>query len=408
MCPAHNIHVLVSGGGIAGNAIALQLLRTGIRVTVIERAPLPRPGGQAVDLRGPSREVAERMDLMPGIDKYRLEELGMSYVDHRGRPYANMSMADFEGKGPVAEIEITRGDLNQVLLDAVAEAGGELDYRYGESIRALAQDDSGVDVEFTSGSRGRFDLVVGADGVHSATRRMAFGPEERFSTFLGGYVSFFTMPTPANMKPGWFAVQLIPHAAVGLRPDRDPATAKAILTVLAEPDPRLRRDVDLQQRFLREKIGTNSNWHAPAILDAMRTCTDFYFDELVRIDMPTLAAGRVTLAGDAGYCGSPMTGMGTAMALVGAYILAGEIAARPDDLPAALRHYEQAVTPFLDEAKQMPGGGIDMMLSTTGFGTALRRTANRIMMSRAMRPVMMRMFFGHTDDYRLPDYPIPA
>ncbi|WP_040821875.1 FAD-dependent monooxygenase [Nocardia jiangxiensis] len=403
MGTTHTPRILVSGGGIAGNAVALQLLRAGIDVTVIERAAAPRPGGQAVDLRGPSREAAERMGLMPGIRKYQLQELGMSYVDPQGRTYANMSMEFFDGKGPVAEIEITRGDLNQVLLDELAGAAGDLDYRYGDWITTLDQDDSGVEVGFASGRTERFDLVVGADGVHSATRRLAFGPEEQFSTYLGGYMSFFTIPTPPDVRPGWFTMQLIPSAAVGLRPDGDPDTAKAILTVLTDRDPALRGDPDAQHRLIRNHLD-GDGWHAPAILAGMATTEDFYFDELARIDMPTLNAGRVTLLGDAGYCGSPMTGMGTAMAIVGAYVLAGEITATPDDLLGAVGRYEQKVTPFLDEAKQLPGGGIDMMLSHSRFGTAMRRTANRVMLSRVMRPVMMKMFFGKTEDYELPTY----
>lgn len=403
---ANTPHVLVSGGGIAGNAIALQLLRARIRVTVVERAATPRPGGQAVDLRGPSREVAERMGLMPGIRKYQLNELGMTYIDPKGRVFANIPMEHFDGKGPVAEIEITRGDLNQVLLDEVAGAGGNLDYRYGEWITALRQDDSGVEVDFASGNSERFDLVVGADGVHSATRRLAFGPEEKFATYLGGCMSFFTMPTPPNVRPGWFAMQFVPGATVSLRPDHDPATSKAILGVRAdEPVPGLRGDVAAQHQFFAERLAAaGDGWHAPAIRAAMATTQDFYFDELVRIDMPALNAGHVTLLGDAGYCGSPMTGMGTAMAIVGAYVLAGEIASTPDDLVGALRRYEERVTPFLDEAKQLPGGGIKMMVSNSRFGTAMMRTANRVMFSRAMRPLVMKMFFGKGEDYVLPEY----
>ncbi|BCK55776.1 FAD-dependent monooxygenase [Nocardia wallacei] len=396
-------HVLVSGGGIAGNAVALQLLRAGARVTVLERADAPRPGGQAVDLRGPSREVAERMGLMPGIRKYQLQELGMAYVDARGREFATMPMEMFDGKGPVAEIEITRGDLNQVLLDEVTGAGGELDYRYGDWIEALRQDDTGVEVTCASGRTGRFDLVVGADGVHSATRRLAFGPEERFATFLGGYGAFFTIPTPPDVRPGWFAMYRMRSVALGIRPDGDPSTAKAMITVRMDANPALRRDVSAQHRLIRDMLA-GGGWHAPLVLEAMRTTPDFYFDELARIDMPTLSAGRVTLAGDAGYCGSPMTGMGTAMALVGAYILAGEIASTPDDLPAALARYEEKVTPFLAEAKQMPGGGIKMMLPHTRIGAALSRTSARVMMSRPLRPVMMKAFFSDTDSYELPTY----
>lgn len=403
MGTTHRPRILISGGGIAGNAVALQLLRAGIDVTVVERAAAPRPGGQAVDLRGASREVAERMGLMPGIRKYQLEELGMSYVDPRGRTFTDLPMELFDGKGPVAEIEITRGDLNQVLLDEVDGAGGDPDYRYDDRITVLDQDDSGVEVTFASGRTERFDLVIGADGVHSATRQLAFGPEEQFSTYLGGYMSFFTIPTPADVRPGWLAMQLIPGASVGLRPDRDPGTAKAILTILTERDPALRGDPDAQHRLIHRHLD-GDGWHAPAILAGMAETGDFYFDELARIDMPTLNAGRITLLGDAGYCGSPMTGMGTAMAIVGAYVLAGEIAATADDLPGALRRYEQKVTPFLDKAKQLPGGGLDMMLSHSRFGTAMRRTANRVMFSRPMRPVIEKVFFGRTDSYELPVY----
>lgn len=397
------LHVLVSGGGIAGNAVALQLVRAGIRTTVVERASAPRPGGQAVDLRGPSREVAERMGLMPGIMARQLDERGMTYVDRSGHAYVRMPAEMFDGKGPVADIEITRGDLNQVLLDALAQAGGEPDYRYGEWIESLTQDNDGVEVTFASGSVERFDLVVGADGVHSATRRLAFGPEERFSTYLGGYTSYFTVPTPAGAEPGWMAMHLAPRVAVGLRPDVDPGTAKAVVMLRVDADPALRRDVQAQQGLIRRMLA-DAGWITPHILESMSDAPDFYFDELARIDMPSLSAGRVTLLGDAGYCGSPMTGMGTAMAIVGAYLLAGELAADPSDPVAALARYEAASTPFLDKAKELPGGGISMMLPTTRIGSMLTRAMTRLMVSRPLRPVMIKMMSG-TDDYDLPSYP---
>ncbi|MFE9320144.1 FAD-dependent monooxygenase [Nocardia sp. NPDC052278] len=397
-----SLHILISGGGIAGNALALQLLRAGIRTTVVERAPKPRPGGQAVDLRGPSREVAERMGLMPGIRKYQLDERGMAYVDENGQEFARMPAEMFDGKGPVAEIEITRGDLNQVLLTEVADTAGELDYRYDEWIAALRQDDTGVEVDFASGRTERFDLVVGADGVHSATRQLAFGPEEQFVTYLGGYMSFFTIPTPAGTEPGWFKMHTVPSAAVAIRPDADPATSKAIITLRTEADPALRRDVAAQQRLIHDMLA-EAGWETPAILDAMSTTPDFYFDMLARVDMPSLSTGRVTLLGDSGFCGSPMTGMGTAMAIVGAYVLAGEIAAAPDDLATALTRYEEIVEPFLDKAKELPGGGIKMMLPTSRLGTRMARASMKVMTSRVMRPVMLRMM-SNTDDYVLPTY----
>ncbi|MEV0766877.1 FAD-dependent monooxygenase [Nocardia salmonicida] len=398
------LHVLVSGGGIAGNAVALQLLRNGIRTTVVERAAAPRPGGQAVDLRGPSKEAAQRMGLMAGIAEYQLDERGMSYIDGDGKIYARMAMEDFDGQGAVAEIEITRGDLNQVLLDALATAdNGRLDYRYGEWIDKIVQDDAGVDVTFASGATERFDLVIGADGIHSATRRLVFGPEEMFSTNLGGYGAFFTMPKPADVEPGWFSMRLVPGAMLGIRPDGDPATAKAIITMRTEVDPALRRDTDAQRALIAETIG-DAGWHAPAVLAAMESTPDFYFDEIARVDVPELSIGRVTLIGDAGYCGSPLSGMGTAMAIVGAYVLAAEIAASPDDLAGAQQRYQDKISPFLDKAKEIPGGGMAMMIPKSPLLTRLAKANVRLMMSRPMRPLTKKIFFGHTEEFALPTY----
>ncbi|MGW5574146.1 FAD-dependent monooxygenase [Nocardia thailandica] len=401
-----SLHVLVSGGGIAGNAVALQLLRNGIRVTVVERADAPRPGGQAVDLRGPSREAAERMGLLDAIARHQLEEKGIEYVDGDGAVYARMAMEDFDGRGVVADIEITRGDLNGVLLDAVAAAdpdGTLLTYRYGEHLTAVDQDDTGARVTFSTGATERFDLVIGADGVHSATRALVFGPEERFTTFLGAYGAFFTIETPADIRPGWFTMRLVPGAYVAIRPDADPRTAKALLTVRAEHDPALRGDRAAQERLLRAGLA-EAGWHAPNILAAMPDSTDFYFDELARVDVEELSRGRVTLVGDAAYCGSPLSGMGTAMAITGAYILAAEIAAHRDDLAAALAAYQERVTPFVAGAKEIPGGGVSMMLPKSRLVTRLARANMRIMMSRPMIPLTKRVFFPENKDFALPAY----
>ncbi|MEV0712522.1 FAD-dependent monooxygenase [Nocardia aurea] len=395
--------VLVCGGGIGGNAVALQLVRAGIRPTVVERAAAPRPGGQAVDLRGPSRDVADRMGLMPGIDAKRLDERGMLYVDAAGKESLRMPADMFDGKGGVAEIEITRGDLNQVLLDALTEAGGA-DYRYGDRVTEIHQDANGVDVTFASGTAERYDIVIGADGLHSATRELVFGPERDYSTYLGGYMSFFTMPTPAGVEPHWFSMHsLVGATGIGIRPDADPATCKALVVVRGPADPALRRDVGAQQRLIRERLA-GGGWHAEAMLAAMGDAPDFYFDELARIELPNWSRGRVVLLGDAGYCGSPLTGQGTAMALVGAYLLAGEIAAAPTDPCRALAAYETTLRPFVAAAMELPPGGVRAMTPSTRLGIRAGMAVSRLMTTRMMKPLMMRML-GKTDGYTLPDYP---
>ncbi|GAA1956217.1 FAD-dependent monooxygenase [Agromyces allii] len=432
--------ILISGGGIAGNALALQLVRAGIATTIVERAASPRPGGQAVDLRGASREAAERLGLMPGIRRRRLDERGMSYVDGHGRVYGRMSMEDFDGKGAIAEIEITRGDLNDVLLDALREAAASgtatgiadpdhaspvLDQRYGDHLTALEQDADGVDATFASGCRERYDLVVGADGVHSATRRLAFGPEDRFVTNLGGYAAFFTMPTPADIEPGWFAMRLVPGAMFGIRPDGDRSTSKAIINVRTDRDPALRGDRAAQEALIRTAI-SGGGWHASRILDAMEHADDFYFDELARVDMPSLSNGRVALIGDAATCGSPLTGMGTAMAILGAYLLGREVVGLADAaaaaaasaggsgatagaglgdplaLAAALARFEEELAPHAEKSRQIPGGSLAIMLPRTRIMTAFARVNVKLMLSRPMRPLAKKLFAGDAEDLPLP------
>ncbi|SIO05714.1 FAD-dependent monooxygenase [Agromyces cerinus] len=398
-------HVLISGGGIAGHALALQLVRSGIRTTVVERSDAPRPGGQAVDLRGASREVAERMGLMPGIRARLLHELGLSYVDGAGRVFGRMSMEDFDGKGAVAEIEIARGDLDEVLRDRLAAADeaapGLLDLRYGDRITAIAQDADGVDVVFEHAPAERFDLLVGADGVHSATRRLAFGPEEEYSTYLGGYMAFFTLPTPADVEPGWFSMRFVPGATFGIRPDFDPSTSKAIITLRVDRDPALRGDRAAQEALIRRSL-ESAGWHAPTVLDAMPAASDFYFDELARIDVPEPANGRVVLIGDAAACGSPMSGMGTATALIGAYLLAARIAETPGDPAAAARRYASDIAPFAEAGKKLMGGGIERMVPANRFEALMSRAMTKVMLSKLARPIVKKMFAANQDELPLP------
>ncbi|MBH0779139.1 FAD-dependent monooxygenase [Nocardia bovistercoris] len=396
--------VLVSGGGIGGNAVAALLLRAGIPVTVVERATAPRPGGQAVDLRGPSREVAERMGIMPAIQRRRLDERGMLYLDDHGRENLRVPAELFDGKGGVADIEITRGDLNAILLDAVAETGGA-DYRYGESITDIAQDPAGANVSFASGATERYDVVIGADGLHSTTRALVFGPEPEFTTYLGGYMSFCTMDTPEGIQPHWFSMQsLVGATGLGFRPDADPSTCKALVIIRAPADPTLRRDTTAQQNLIRTRL-SGGGALADLVVAAMSTTEDFYFDELSRVDLPHWSRERVTLLGDAGYCGSPLSGHGTAMALVGAYLLAGEIIAAPGDPVRALATYEQRMRPFVTTARRLPPGGLRAMTPNSRAGIMAGRAVSRLMTSRFMKPLVMRMLpESETETYRLPEY----
>src|SRR5690349_23295799 len=219
--------VLISGAGIAGPALASWLTRRGIAVTVVERAPAPRPGGQAVDLRGAGRTVADRMGLLGEIRAVSLEQKGIAWVRADGSIAARMPVDAFGGEGIVSEIEVLRGDLADVLHLATA---GSAEYVFGDSITGLDDDGSGVTVTFERSAPRRFDLVVGADGSHSAVRALAFGAESECTRPLGLYGCWFTASADIDLD-GWFLMHNLPGGRVAsVRPGRLPGQLKAGLS----------------------------------------------------------------------------------------------------------------------------------------------------------------------------------
>ncbi|MFB6722149.1 FAD-dependent monooxygenase [Kribbella sp. NPDC056345] len=387
--------VLISGGGIAGPALAFWLRRAGFVPTVVEVAGGPRPGGQTVDLRGISRTVVERMGLMPAVQQRQLHERGFEYVRADGRRSAAMPAELFDGAGPVAEIEILRGDLAEVL----AEATQDVEYLYGDSVAQLDQDASGVDVTFTSGTRRRFDLVIGADGVHSRVRRLAFGPHERFVQHLGGYSSYFTVEAPEDLNH-WMKVYTAPRGLwVGLRPDHDPRFAKALLSFRSPVIDYDYRDIAAQKELLNQRF-KGLGWHTEHLLAQLPTAEDFYFDSTSRVVVPEWSQGRVALVGDAGYCGSPLAGHGTALALVGAYVLAGELATNGHH-EHAFPAYQRRMQAYVDQRMELPPGGIKMAMPMTAFGIRYRDTMIRLMTSS---PLARTIGKGKPDAIDLPAY----
>ncbi|MEU4292292.1 FAD-dependent monooxygenase [Kribbella sp. NPDC026596] len=393
--------VLISGAGIAGPALAFWLRRHGFTPTIVEIAPAPRPGGQTVDLRGISRVVADRMGLLPAVAERQLHERGLEYVRANGRRAAAMPAELLDGAGPVAEIEILRGDLAAILADATTD----VEYLYGDSITELDQDPSGVQATFASGTRRRFDLVVGAGGVHSRTRRLAFGPEEQFVRHLGGYTSYFTVEAPESLNH-WMKIHSAPGGRwVGLRPDHDPRSAKALLSFRSPVISYDRHDIAAQKALLVERF-KGLGWHTERILADLRDADDFYLDSISRVVVPEWSRGRIALVGDAGYCGSPLAGHGTALSLVGAYVLAGELAAADGDHVRAFPAYQARMQAYVEQRMELPPGGVKMAMPLSALGIRLRDTSTRLMTSRPFAGLLAKMAIGQPDAIELPDYSI--
>jgi 2-polyprenyl-6-methoxyphenol hydroxylase-like FAD-dependent oxidoreductase len=390
--------VLVSGASIAGPAVAYWLRRHGFEPTVVEVAPALRPGGHAVDLRGAARDVVEWMGIMPKVRRDSVDERGFALVDRTGRRTATLPADLFGGEGIVAEIEIARGDLSRILYEATR---GDVEYLFGDRIVELTQGRDGVDVVFASGAARRFDLVVGADGVHSGVRGLAFGPESDYVRHLGAYTAYFTVPDPGDLE-NWFLMYNAPGGLVaGIRPERG-GTAKASLGFTSPPLDYDRRDVPEQQRILAGKMA-GAGWRVPALLKAMPDASDFYFDSICQVHVDRWSRGRVALVGDAGYCGSPLAGLGTSMSLVGAYVLAGELASTPDDHEAAFARYQEEMADYVTTCMKLPPGGVKGFAPGSQLMISLRSLSMRMMTRWPMRRVAARQF-QKSDGIVLKDY----
>lgn len=335
--------VLISGASVGGPALAFWLSKYGFHVTVVERAPSMRPGGYAVDFRGSGMRVLERMGL---VDEIRAQETrtGMiTMVDKNDKLVARLPDGFTSG-----EIEILRGHLAKILYEASRE---RTEYIFGDSIQSIDQRPDGVDVTFTSGTARSFDLVVGADGLHSNVRALAFGEESKFVRHMGYYFAIFTVPDFLELgDAGRYYSQLGKRVACfGWKHDH---TAKASFYFASSKLDYDRRDTEAQKALLRETF-SGVEWHAGRMLAMMDAAPDFYFDSLSQVKMDSWSNGRIILIGDAASCASPVSGMGTSIAMIAAYVLAGEIKLAGDDYAKAFASYEAQMREFVAEAQKL-------------------------------------------------------
>lgn len=372
--------VLISGASVAGPALAYWLRRHGFVPTVVERAEAVREGGYAVDFRGEALDVLDRMGLLEQIRELDTEMGDAAMVDAEGHTYATLPAVIFAG-----DLEVLKGDLTRMLYEATRD---DVEYVFGDSIAGLAEDAHGVDVTFERGAPRRFDLVVGADGLHSPTRALAFGPEEQFVRHLGIYTAIFSLDNYLGLK-NTGRLYTAPGRAANIFTARSNTEARAAFHIAAEHLAYDRHDRAVQQGIIAEHFAADG-WEIPRLLREMAGADDFFFDANAQVRMDTWAKGRVVLLGDAGYCAGPTSGRGTSQALIGAYVLAGELAAAGGDHTTAFAAYERGMRGYVTEHQALGREGAERFFMPAPTQEVLDMLAAQAPENTRATPVRLR------------------
>jgi 2-polyprenyl-6-methoxyphenol hydroxylase-like FAD-dependent oxidoreductase len=366
--------VLISGAGVAGPALAHLLAEQGLGVTVVERVAGARSSGTPVDVRGPALAVAARLGVM---DQLRAADTGVGVlrlVDGSGRRIAELRTRRTPrpgAPGAPEEVELPRGDLARILQDAGRD---RVEYVLGDRITALEQDDAGVDVTFATGVPRRFDLVVGADGLHSGVRRAAFGPEERFVHPTGLMVATLGIDTAA---PDAVEMHNEPGRALAVHPAHGQPIAAFMFRSDEVVDP---HDIAAHRALLRRRYA-GSRWRAAELVTAAQT-GDLWLDAVSMVRTDRWSAGRVVLLGDAASCVS-LFGDGSSLAMTGAATLADALAAHPGDHATAFARYQAAHRPRVLPKQAALRRASSLLVPRTRAGLALRDLGARAVNCRA-------------------------
>lgn len=418
--------VLIVGGGIAGPSLAFWLNRlsgyqgVNYAVTIVERSPHLRAQGQQIDLRGQGLTVMRLMGLEPQVREKVVAEEGVQFVDRTGRQMAVLE-ANKTGKGQqslTSEFEIMRGDLVRILYDVTKDKNK---YVFGTAVTKLEDiDGDQVKATFSDGSDENYDLVVGADGQNSRTRRMMPGADATDPfTSLGVLMAYYTIPR-AEADSNYASIHHMPDRRVVATRADNPKTVQCALAILtssphAHKIKAVMKGPVAEQRKVWAEVFGDGGWQCPRFVDNLLhsplSDETFYNYDLGMVKTPTWSRGRVALLGDAAHCASPLTGFGSSLAMVGAYVLAGELAqhmhdGRVVDVPAALGAYDRALRPLIDEVQQLPPGVPWVFYPKTAWGIWFLQTVIWTVTVLRIDKLVQKFSSDDRGTWQLPDYKV--
>jgi 2-polyprenyl-6-methoxyphenol hydroxylase-like FAD-dependent oxidoreductase len=397
--PVSRKKVLISGAGIAGPTLAWWLHRFGFEPTIVETAPQFRTGGYMVDFWGKGFDLIERMGLLSEVQQsgYRIKVVRFVHAD--GSRAGGFSTDGFQQATGGRFTSLPRSDLAEIIWRALP---GSIETRFGDEVKQLKQDGDAVRVHFANSPTETFDLVVGADGLHSKIRELLFGPEDRFVTFLGYAFAAFTVtgygPRATDTYMGYGSPGR-QASRVSMRDDRT-----LLLLIWCDENSSLPSTDEGRRALLRERFA-GMGWETDRMLEALDSANDLYLDSISQIHLPRWSDGRVALVGDAAWAPSFLAGEGCGLGIIGAYALAGELARSGGD-PIAFGRYESRLSEFIETKQKMATRFGGAFCPSTRFGVIFRNWVASLLNIRPIANFVLSRELK--DEIELPDYPANA